>query len=200
MASPRTSHRGCRMQPSRRLSAEHGATGLGVFAAATVVPEGSHGVLSRDIENEIQRWQLERLRDAVLRFFAHPSVSFIFFFCFVAVMLCVVGWGFVILYSVLGLFLGVDNGWNEYAPRCVELARAYNQSLSAQYVPKPPGARWGWSRDAEVEYCTANQLYFNMSIKAFVVLFSYINFLPIPWSLSILHHSWCSSRFNSDGR
>jgi hypothetical protein len=28
-----------------------------------------------------------------------------------------------------------------------------------------------------------------------VVLFSYINFLPIPWSLAILHHSWCSNRF-----
>ena len=33
-----------------------------------------------------------------------------------------------------------------------------------------------------------------MCSKAFTALFSYINFLPIPWRLAILHHAWCSSR------
>jgi hypothetical protein len=174
---------------------EHGATGLAMFAAATAVPEGTFAVLSREVDDEISRGCVERARDSVLRFFAHPSVSSILFICFVCVMLGVVGWGLVIVYSVFGLFLGIDNGWNAYSEACVALASQWNQTLSPTYIPKPPNAAWGWSRKAEIEYCTSNQLYFNMAIKAFVVLFSYINFLPIPWSLAILHHSWCSNRF-----
>ena len=39
----------------------------------------------------------------------------------------------------------------------------------------------------------------NTCIKAFTVLFSYINFLPIPWRLAILHHSTCTRRDNRVG-
>ena len=38
------------------------------------------------------------------------------------------------------------------------------------------------------------RFWFNLTIKSFVVLFSYINFLPIPWRLAILHHLTCTRR------
>lgn len=36
--------------------------------------------------------------------------------------------------------------------------------------------------------------WFNTCVKVFVGLFSYINFLPIPWRLSCLWHVYCSRR------
>lgn len=44
-----------------------------------------------------------------------------------------------------------------------------------------------------------NQLWFNRSIKAFTVLFSYINFLPIPWRVAIFNHVWLSRRPSGAG-
>jgi hypothetical protein len=45
----------------------------------------------------------------------------------------------------------------------------------------------------------ARRWWFNTCIKAFVVLFSYINFLPIPWRVSCFHHVYCSRRPNEEG-
>ena len=36
--------------------------------------------------------------------------------------------------------------------------------------------------------CTLGQWWFNVCIKAFTIIFSYVNFLPIPWRLAIAHH------------
>ena len=49
----------------------------------------------------------------------------------------------------------------------------------------PPSVN-GWY---VAEFCTAQQWWFNMCIKAFTIIFSYINFLPVPWRLSILWHA-----------
>ena len=45
----------------------------------------------------------------------------------------------------------------------------------------------------------ARRWWFNTCIKAFVVLFSYINFLPIPWRVSCFHHVYCSRRPSEEG-
>jgi len=94
----------------------------------------------------------------------------------------------------LGLFLGVPNGWGEFKQECLDLAAQYNQTLGPQSIPTPPNSEWGWSQHSTVEDCTLNQLWFNRCIKVFTILFSYINFLPIPWRLSIMHHVTCSGR------
>ena len=65
---------------------------------------------------------VEMLRDAVLRFFAHRLVLRITLTLSILTILCVIGWGLVIAWTILGLFLGVDNGWNRYMPACVALA------------------------------------------------------------------------------
>ena len=137
----------------------------------------------------------ERTRDRILWLFALKSARRLFIALSLLVCVLVVVAGLIITWAVLGLFLGVDNGWNEFSDECIEFARRYNHSLTPMYIPKPPGASWGWSRDAHIAgYCTANQFWFNVTIKAFVILFSYINFLPIPWRLAILHHVYCSKR------
>jgi hypothetical protein len=64
----------------------------------------------------------------------------------------------------------------------------YNQTLSPVDVPVPPGSAWGWSRTAPMVSCSQNQRWFRRSVMGFAVLFSYVNFLPIPWRISILVH------------
>ena len=130
----------------------------------------------------------ERLRDEVLWLFAHPRVHRLFLTLSVCVCLAVVLNGLLTGWSVLGLYLGVENGMGIYFPECVALAQLFNQSLHPLYIPKPPNAEWGWSHYAEAHACTDNQFYFNLTLKIYVGLFSYINFLPIPWRLAILHH------------
>ena len=81
----------------------------------------------------------------MLRAFAHPRVAYIFYFFALLVALLVVGWGLLVVWAMLGLFLRVDNGWNEHKAECVALAQLYNQTLTPDYIPKPPDAEWGWS-------------------------------------------------------
>ena len=143
----------------------------------------------------------ERMRDRILWLFAHRSARRIFVSLALLTCVLVVVTGLIIAYAVLGLYLGVDNGWNHFHESCVTLARQYNHSLSPLYIPKPPGASWGWSRTVgTTRYCTLNQWWFNCCIKVFVILFSYINFLPIPWRLAIAHHATCSRRGCRVGR
>lgn len=78
----------------------------------------------------------------------------------------------------------------------MELAALFNQTLSPKYIPTPPGSSWGWSRHhAGPNHCTLNQYYFNMAVKAFTIIFTYVNGIKIPWRLSIMHHAWFSIRF-----
>jgi hypothetical protein len=175
--------------------------------------------------------RFERRRDAVLRCLAHPDVAFVTRLINLVIVVLIILFGLLIAWSMLGLFLGIDNSWNDYFPECVEWARLYNQyvqetehrglaqpdaatlrapadrathvlrarrgrTLAPDYIPKPPDATWGWSSAHQGrEYCTTNQFVFNLSIKAFVIIFTYVNGVKIPWRLAILHHAWCSERY-----
>ena len=98
--------------------------------------------------------------------------------------LCGVGWGLA--------SAGVEQeleGWGAAccAACCTEvfLSRAASGSLCAvQSIRRPTPPLHLWPQ---------------MCVKAFVSLFSYINFLPIPWRLAILHHATCSRRRTGAG-
>jgi hypothetical protein len=126
-------------------------------------------------------------------------VASIFIFLALCVLVTIVFWGLMIAWSIIGLYLKFDNGWTQMSQECLELAASYNQTLSPKDIPRPPEARWGWSRNSPVEYCNENQRWFNLSIKWFTGCFSYINFLPIPWRLAIFHHVWLSHRSKETG-
>jgi hypothetical protein len=142
---------------------------------------------------------LERCRDHTLAFFCRPLVASIFIFLALCVLVTIVFWGLMIAWSIIGLYLKFDNGWTQMSQECLELAASYNQTLSPKDIPRPPEARWGWSRNSPVDYCNENQRWFNLSIKWFTGCFSYINFLPIPWRLAIFHHVWLSHRSKETG-
>ena len=158
-------------------------------------------VVSSDFVWPSDATAFERARDRTLWLFGHRYARRTFVSLALITCVLVVVTGLIIAYAVLGLYLGVDNGWNHFHPSCVTLAERYNHSLSPLYIPKPPGASWGWSRTVgTTRYCTLNQWWFNCCIKVFVILFSYINFLPIPWRLAIAHHAVCSRRGCRIGR
>ena len=142
---------------------------------------------------------LEKCRDHTLAFFCRPLVASIFIFFAQFVFVLIGCWGVVIVWSIFGLYFNRDNGGTQMSLECLELAASYNQTLRPQDVPRPPGARWGWSRDSPVDYCNESQRLFNLSIKWFTGCFSYINFLPIPWRLAIFHHVWLSHRSKETG-
>jgi hypothetical protein len=142
---------------------------------------------------------LERCRDHTLAFFCRPLVASIFIFFAQCIFVLIGCWGVIIAWSIFGLYFNCDNGGTQMSLECLELAASYNQILRPQDVPRPPGARWGWSRDSPVDYCNENQRLFNLSIKWFTGCFSYINFLPIPWRLAIFHHVWLSHRPREPG-
>ena len=110
---------------------------------------------------------LERQRDRILAFFAQPCVVKTTLFIAVLVAVNVVVFGLIIVWAVLGLFLGVPNGWGEFKQECLDLAAQYNQTLGPQSIPTPPNSEWGWSQHSPVEDCTLNQLWFNRCIKVF---------------------------------
>lgn len=185
-------------------ASENEATGLTFALATPSLSEGPQG-LSKVLETPedgdeclegVGVRMLERLRDCVLRCLDRRDVRVLLFFANLVVAFGLVTWGCVLVYSLLGLFLSVNNGWNEYYPECVALAELYNQTLTPKYIPEPPGVEWGWAVTFEgPDHCTLNQFYFNSAVKAFTVIFTYVNGIKIPWRLSILHHAWCSSRF-----
>ena len=151
---------------------------------------------------------LETARDAVLSWFAQRGVNRVFL-ALAAIAFTLVGVaGLIIAWAVLGLFMGVPNGWTHVDENCLACAaNVTNTSIAdvdlgpmevptcdAQTLAKgicPASCRG-------LAYCTANQLIFNGCIKSFVIIFSYINFLPIPWRFAILHHAWCSTRDQSE--
>jgi hypothetical protein len=81
----------------------------------------------------------ERLRDAVLTWFARPDVSRVFLALAIVTFLNVVAWGLVYCWACLGLFFRVDNGWATTDTGCRLLAAQFNQTLSPGDVPVPPG-------------------------------------------------------------
>ena len=135
----------------------------------------------------------ELLRDKTLRFFSHPTTSKVFFGFAVLVSLAVVAMGLIMCWAMLGLFFEIPNGWDETMDVCLN-ATGWNQTDMGQMsVPLDEDGEYASS------FCNLNQWWFNTCMKVFVVLFSYVNFLPIPWRLSILHHVYCSHRPSEAG-
>jgi len=134
----------------------------------------------------------ERARDTVLLFFAHKHVSLVLFGVAVVVSLAVVGFGVLICWTMLGLFFEIDNGWGKTRDVCLNSTGWNATEMKGTSVPMLDG-------EYVTTFCNLNQWWFNTCIKAFVVLFSYINFLPIPWRVSCFHHVYCSRRPNEEG-
>ena len=82
----------------------------------------------------------EASRDAVLRVFAHPTVSLLFTLLACLMCLLVVVFGLLIAWAVLGLFLNVQNGWTAEMPRCRIPANSTHFPMHrARGVPKVNG-------------------------------------------------------------
>lgn len=133
---------------------------------------------------------LERTRDRVLLAFCGATIAKVFIALSLVVLLLVLIFGLVIIWAALGLYLRVQNGWHTMTPTCLAAAAALNQTLLPYEFPTPYGS---------ISHCSGNQQLFNISVKVFTCLFSYINFLPIPWRLAIFHHSWLSRRPSTPG-
>ena len=82
----------------------------------------------------------ERARDRILAFFAMRAVARVFLVLAVFVFVAVLFFACIIVWAVFGLFIGMDNGWNETSPECLRLAALYNQTLGPQDIPRPPNA------------------------------------------------------------
>lgn len=130
----------------------------------------------------------ERMRDRILDVFAHRRVNNIFTFVAILVTIAVCGFGLLIAWTMLGLYLGVENGMTETLDKC-----GGHKIVDAKSVPK------GDDNEYVANFCNLNQWWFNLCIKAFVVLFSYINFLPIPWRIACYAHVWHSHRNSEAG-
>ena len=70
----------------------------------------------------------ERARDRVLAWFSRREVARVFLVLAVLMMLAIIGFGLLIVWVCLGLFLGVDTGsWSVMDEGCLNLAATYNQ-------------------------------------------------------------------------
>ena len=136
--------------------------------------------------------RFEAARDAALRRFAGATVSRVFAGLAAVLLVALVVFGALIAWAVLGLFLGVPNGWDAPSPRCRAAAAAANVTLGARDVPRVAGAYVAGA-------CTANQRWFNLCVKAFVGLFCYVHFLPIPWRVAVAAHAFGRARPSGPG-
>ena len=118
--------------------------------------------------------QLEICRDAILRFFARETVNRVFVVLAWAVIFAVLAFGCIIAWAFLGLFLGLDNGWAAPKEICVDAWQTLHGNISSLPAGEVPMINGTYVADD----CTLNQWWFNTCVKAFVSLFSYINFLP----------------------
>ena len=124
---------------------------------------------------------LERARDSALAFFVRFSALFNALAVFAVVAM--VFFGVLIVVVMIGVLFGVNNGtWAHLSPACTNLTNVTSPATSSQ-LPEVNGVPIG------VDDCTTNQFWFNACIKAFNFIFSYINFLPIVWRLSILNNT-----------
>ena len=96
------------------------------------------------------------------------------------------------VFTIFGIFFGVDNGWGDVDSACLACAAVLNITVDRMHVPQ-------CATVPTPHFCTINEEVFNFNVKGFVILFSYINGLPIPWRLSIAAHLFCSSRPSHEG-
>ena len=138
----------------------------------------------------------ERARDKVLGFFIAQNTLFMVLAGFCA--LIIVGFGVAIGVFLLSAIIGVEIfTLSDIYPDCA------NKTHSIElYLERNPGKFWT-ERDGVYapathnkvdrvfgqgmhKVCTDGQLWFNICIKVFIIVFSYINLLPVPWRFAIL--------------
>eukprot|EP00900_Chrysochromulina_parva_P026733 jgi/Chrpa1/8694/Chrysochromulina_OHIO_Genome00009275-RA len=132
----------------------------------------------------------ERTRDRVLKVLCGRRIAKLFIGLALTCIVLIISNILVIAWAMFGLYFGVRNGGQVMSPACLTAAAALNQTLQPNEFPVPHGS---------ISHCSVNQWVFNGSIKGFVCLFSYINFLPVPWRIAIFHHSWLSRRPSTPG-
>ena len=101
----------------------------------------------------------------------------------------------VLLFPVLG---GVGVGLLTEGDNPACNISQYNASLivyagSSQYPPIVKGHAAN-DRGYVADHCTHAQFWFNVSIKIFAFVFSYVDLLPLPWSLAVWHDVYFKRR------
>ena len=138
----------------------------------------------------------ERARDTVLGFFIAQDTLFMVLAGISA--LVIVGFGVAIGVFLLSAIIGAEIfTLTDIYPECA------NKTHSIElYLERHPGKFWT-ERDGVYapathnkvdrvfgqgmhKVCTDGQLWFNICIKVFTIVFSYINLLPVPWRFAIL--------------
>ena len=160
-----------------------------ITALASPVPDALQHFVEGDLPADATL--LEQLRDVILGAYIQPLARRIFLgVATTAIILCIVS-ASLLGYATMGIYLGIDNGWNEFDEECKACANALAIELSPRDVPD--------CDDLHVDACTENQRIFNVTKKMFIVCFSCTNFLAIPWRVAILHHVFCSRRPSNVG-
>ena len=128
----------------------------------------------------------------MLKFFSNARAVKVFFVLALLVSISVVGMGLVMCWAMVGLFFDIPNGWEATRSVCLNASGWNETSSTGLKVPMVDG-------EYVTAFCSLNQWWFNACIKVFVLLFSYVNFLPIPWRLASAHHVYCSHRPSEAG-
>ena len=149
----------------------------------------------------------EQMRDRWLGWFVGLNQLFLVFA--VISMVLVIGFGIWITILMFNVMFGV-NFWGLGDPfdECSETSAiaAYMErnpdANRSALVFEPATTDMAYFINGEwyVGHCTVGQFWFGMCIKAFVIIFSYINFLPIPWRISIASHVFTPICFRTRAR
>ena len=173
-----------------QLQVDHQNVQRGALAGGPI--NASYAVAAALGTPEDANW-LERLRDRTLGFFVR--FSSLFDILALLAVFGVLGFGVLIAISIFPLVMGVpsygtDGTWNEIYPECRTLYLMSIGTITEEGTAmKPPRGFWRNStqEDWAAGACTHAQFFFTTCIKGFTFIFSYINFLPIPWRLSIFN-------------
>jgi hypothetical protein len=140
--------------------------------------------------------RLERVRDRWLSGMVHFENTFL---CILLTgLLALLGFGGFIVFLMVGVSFGVDLGsYSEVVDAACNISQ-YNQSLvlfagDTQYPPRVlpdtegfPSTitRYGLDVHWVAHYCTPAQWWFNICVKYFSFYFTFVNALPLPWTIS----------------
>ena len=138
----------------------------------------------------------ERARDTVLGFFIAQNTLFMVLAGISA--LVIVGFGVAIGVFLLSAIIGVEIfTLTDIYPECANkthsielyLERHPGQNFTegvGSYAPATHNKVDRVNGQGMHRVCTDGQLWFNICIKVFTIVFSYINLLPVPWRFAIL--------------
>jgi hypothetical protein len=138
---------------------------------------------------------LEQARDALLGLFMHGVVRRCSLALAILCGLALLGSTILGAVALAGIYLDIDNGWNDFDEQCVACARQLGVELTPTLIPECVGTM----NAAQSHFCTTNQVVLTRCQKVYVVVYSYITFLTLPWRIANLHHLFCSPRGAAPG-